>query len=288
MYIFYLILLVLFLAFVITAIKLNKSRLKSLVLFFLCFLFVVLIIYESLKTTHIVKAVDSFKAWVSQPNMKTTINETKEMDLSIIKIQNQVLIDAPVIEQFPELPRGCEVTSLAMLLQYANVNVDKMTLAKQIKKDTTPYKVEAGKIYYGNPNDGFIGNMYTYKEPGLGVYHKPIKELAETYLPGKILDLTGGSFKELKIHLSDNRPVWVIINTTYKKLSPNQFQTWHTPTGIIDVTFKEHSVLVTGYDKDYVYFNDPLTGEKNKKAPKTDFEESWVQMGRQAITFYEG
>jgi hypothetical protein len=28
-----------------------------------------------------------------------------------------------------------------------------------------------------------------------------------------------------------------------------------------------------------------LTGEKNKKAPMHDFEESWVQMGRQAITY---
>jgi len=48
---------------------------------------------------------------------------------------------------------------------------------------------------------------------------------------------------------------------------------------------KEHSVLLTGYDKDYIYFNDPLTGEKNKKAPLKDFEESWVQMGSQAITY---
>ena len=28
---------------------------------------------------------------------------------------------------------------------------------------------------------------------------------------------------------------------------------------------KEHAVLMTGYDEDYVYFNDPLTGEKIEK-----------------------
>ncbi len=43
--------------------------------------------------------------------------------------------------------------------------------------------------------------------------------------------------------------------------------------------------MITGYDDDYIYFNDLLTGEKNKKAPKQDFINAWVQMGKQAITF---
>ncbi len=51
------------------------------------------------------------------------------------------------------------------------------------------------------------------------------------------------------------------------------------------ITYKEHSVLVTGYDQSYIYFNDPLTGEKNKKAPKQHFINAWKQMGSQAITF---
>ncbi|SID67173.1 Uncharacterized protein conserved in bacteria [Mycobacteroides abscessus subsp. abscessus] len=57
----------------------------------------------------------------------------------------------------------------------------------------------------------------------------------------------------------------MITNTAYQKLAPDYFQTWETPSG--------------------VYFNDPLTGEKNKKAPIDGFEEAWVQMGRQAITY---
>ena len=108
-------------------------------------------------------------------------------------------------------------------------------------------------------------------EPGLGVYHEPIAQLAENYLPGKIKDLTGADFHELKIHLSDSRPVWVITNTEYKKLDEDHFQTWNTPTGKVQITYKEHSVLMTGYDQKFVYFNDPLTGEKNKKAPMHGF-----------------
>ncbi|MGP7818373.1 C39 family peptidase [Niallia sp. 01092] len=216
-----------------------------------------------------------------------TIQATKENEKkeSTASVKPSVHLNAPVIRQLPELPRGCEVTSLAMLLQYAGIDVDKMTLAEEITKDSTPYKQINGKIYYGHPNNGFVGNMYSIKEPGFGVYHKPIAKLANNYLPNLIVDLTGSDFDKLKTHLSDNRPVWVITNTKYKKLSDNQFQTWITPNSTIKITKSEHSVLLTGYDDDYIYFNDPLTGKKNKKAPIKDFQESWVQMGSQAITY---
>lgn len=234
---------------------------------------------------HVARAVSSFKDWVQSPIEKSTIIANDYIEMPVIEIQEKVLLDVPLVRQLPELPRGCEVTSLTMLLNHANINIDKMTLAKQVKKDSTPYRIENGQIYFGNPHDGFVGDMYTKDNPGLGVYHEPIKELAEDYLPEKVKDLTGSEFQDLKIHLSDKRPVWVIINTQYKKLTKDQFQTWNTPTGEVQITYWEHSVVITGYDRQFVYFNDPLSGEKNKKAPIKDFEESWVQMGRQAITY---
>ncbi|MEZ2717523.1 hypothetical protein C2I17_18710 [Niallia circulans] len=226
------------------------------------------------------QAIVYAKEFATQNTRKALLSIKEETNL----IKESVLLDAPIINQLPELPRGCEVTSLAMLLQYADVDVDKMTLAKQIKKDTTPYTRANGKIYYGHPNDGFIGDIYSLNGPGLGVYHKPIAALAEKYLPDSIVDFTGSDFEEIKNHLSNNRPVWVITNSTFKKLPESQFRTWNTPSGTVKITYSEHSVLITGYDETSIYFNDPLTGEKNKKAPIKDFEESWVQMGSQAIT----
>lgn len=203
---------------------------------------------------------------------------------TVIKLKDTVSINVPPLNQYPELDRGCEVTSLAMLLQSAGVPIDKLTLAKKIKKNPTPRTVKNGKIYYGDPNEGFVGNIYSYKNPGFGVYNKPIYELGNEYLQGKLINLTGHSFEDLKIYLSDNRPIWVIINTTYKELPSSYFQTWYTKNGPIRITYKEHSVLITGYDQKYIYFNDPLTGQKNK-APAKSFKEAWVQMGSQAITY---
>jgi uncharacterized protein YvpB len=234
---------------------------------------------------HVAKAVGMIKSLIHSPVFKTNDFLEEHFDIPIIKIKDQVLLNIPAISQIPDLPRGCEVTTLAMLLNNAGVAVDKMELGEKVTRDHTPQKITNGEIYFGNPNDGFVGDMYSLKRPGYGVYHKPIAKLAEKYLPGKIKDLTGADFEELKIHLSDGRPVWVITNTTYQKLDESQFQTWNTPTGPVKITHREHSVLITGYDPHFVYFNDPLTGEKNKKAPIKDFEESWVQMGRQAITY---
>ncbi|PLR98278.1 hypothetical protein CVD19_06410 [Bacillus sp. T33-2] len=234
---------------------------------------------------RVARAVVSVKQWAYPPAVETETFVEHSQPVPIIEIKDHALIDAPAISQMPELPRGCEVTSLTMLLQHAGISVDKMILAEKVKKNPETYKAEGGEIYFGDPNKGFVGNMYTFSEPGLGVYHVPIKELADQYLPGRIADLTGSELQEIKNHLSEGRPVWVITNIQFKKLPETAFQTWQTPDGEIKVTYKEHSVLLTGYDGQSIYFNDPLTGEKNKKAPIADFEESWVQMGRQAITY---
>lgn len=75
-------------------------------------------------------------------------------------------------------------------------------------------------------------------------------------------------------------PVWIITTTN---LSPvNNFQTWDTPQGEISVTFNVHSVVVTGYDEEHVYVNDPY-GTKNRKVDRVKFEKAWKQMGSQAV-----
>jgi uncharacterized protein YvpB len=78
-------------------------------------------------------------------------------------------------------------------------------------------------------------------------------------------------------------PVWIITNATFKELSDNQFQTWETDDGEMKVTYHEHSVVITGYDDNYVYINDPLKGSNIPKN-RVDFEKAWIQMGRQAMT----
>lgn len=214
--------------------------------------------------------------------LQTKIYTPPQKEISKTAIREAVYIEAPSISQLPELPRGCEVTTLAMLMQYFGENVDKMELAEKVKRDTTPYQRINGEIHFGNPYDGFVGDMYSFANPGLGVYHGPIADLAREYFGDQVIDFSGGSFNEIIHHLNNGQPVWVIINSTYKELPDHMFTTWHTPSGPIEITRKEHSVLITGYDQDYIYFNDPL--HLATKAPYEDFKAAWEQMGKQAIT----
>ncbi len=253
------------------------------VLFISCSLFTGIITAQTQKTTlqnlwnessNVKHVSANQKEAVKQPGNAPLIEE--------YHLKQEVHIGVPTVKQYPELPRGCEVTSLSMLLNYYGFDVDKMTLAKKVKKSEQVYQNIDGQIHYGDPNEGFVGNMYNLNEPGFGVYHEPIASLARQFAADRVHDFSGGSFYEILEHLDNGQPVWIITNTLYKQLPSELFESWITPNGSQKITMKEHSVLVTGYDSEYMYFNDPLTGQQ-KKAPRNDFKEAWVQMGKQAI-----
>ncbi|MFC7392824.1 C39 family peptidase [Scopulibacillus cellulosilyticus] len=201
------------------------------------------------------------------------------------EMENKDLLDVPLISQMPELPRGCEVTSLAMVLHYAGVEADKMKLAKDIRRDPTPYEKKESQVYFGHPNKGFVGDMYSFETPGLGVYHEPVADLAREYLKDRIIDLSGQGFQSVLNQLDDGKPVWAINNTWFDFLPQEYWETWQTPEGTLQITYKEHAVVLTGYDDQFVYFNDPLENEKNKKVDREKFIKGWEQMGRQAISY---
>ncbi|OTY03536.1 hypothetical protein BK731_18450 [Bacillus thuringiensis serovar muju] len=191
-----------------------------------------------------------------------------------------ILSNVPLIQQLPELDRGCEVTSLAMLLQYAGVSVDKMELASEIKKVNF---LDNG--VRGDPNEGFVGNIYTFSESGYGVYHGPLFQLAKKYLPNKAIDLTGKSIEEVYKSVKSGKPVVMITNATYTLLDENEFTTWETNSGDVSITYNEHCVVLIGYDKEFVYIRDPLSDSLDVKVPRESFEQAWVQMGSQAISY---
>jgi uncharacterized protein YvpB len=202
-----------------------------------------------------------------------------------VKLPEKVKLNVPVVMQSPELPRGCEVTALAMIFEYYDKKISKMDLANNIRKDTTAYKIDkSGNISYGNPYNGFVGDMYDTNKNGYGVYHGPITALANNYFKEKAIDLTGVEFEDVLSFVSNSYPVWVITNSTYGPLEEEYFEIWHTPTGIVKVTKKLHAVVITGYDEKNIYINDPLSSKPNKAVNRIAFQKAWEQMGNQAVT----
>ncbi|GGH84386.1 uncharacterized protein YvpB [Pullulanibacillus pueri] len=237
-------------------------------------------VIETLKKGEVVivfeKADIDADSWyhIHDKNKKTGWIKADEAEVPTSKI-----LDVTLINQLPELPNGCEVTSLTMLLQSAGIDVDKMTVADKMK--TVPFEENGLK---GDPNEGFVGNMY-HGPPGYSVYHGPVADLAKQYLGNRVMDMTGSDWKKVEEQIIKGKPVWVIVNVQFKKLADSYWEDWKTKNGTMKVTMQEHSVLVTGFDEKNVYFNDPLAGIKNRKANKEDFKEAWEQQGKQAISY---
>jgi len=215
--------------------------------------------------------------------LNNEIQETKYSRLLTNKDNNQkVILDVPIIKQNPELKYGCEVTSLAMLLQYAGIQMDKMELARKIQDDEPVIKDKNGNIIkWGDPNDGFVGDV-TGKNAGYAVYVKPTERLMRTYLPGTI-NLTNKPFDRLMNQVRHSKPVLVWATGDFK--SPDRWETWRHHSKTIKTPLDLHAVVLVGFDEDNVYVNDPLAGKKANKINKARFKTAWNALGRQALSY---
>lgn len=216
---------------------------------------------------------------IIKPN-SLNLYETSLAEKQDIMLESK-LLNVPLINQMtgPQLYNGCEVTSLAMILNYSGYSVTKNELAQNIK--TVPMNYTNG--LKGNPSVGFVGDIED--GPGYAVYNGPIYELAKQYAGDRVVNLTNSPFTDIQIAVSNGQPVWVITTASFEPVS--DLIKWQTPQGSLDITFSEHSVVITGYDNNYIYMNDPY-GVKDRKVSRENFEKAWVQMGSQAIYIKNG
>lgn len=202
-----------------------------------------------------------------------------------LKDSPKVLLDAPLISQLPELYNGCEVTCLTMLLNYLGVEVNKITLANEMIKDTTPLKrTHNGEIVsWGNPRVGFVGDVTGKKSIGYSIYPEGLKPLLDDYLEGRGVILNGEEYSSIEKYLKQHKPVLVWVTSDFK--APRRYTTWKNNNKTIEAHFSQHCVLVTGFSENFVYYNDPLNLAKNKKVPKSTFISVYNSMGKMALTY---
>lgn len=209
--------------------------------------------------------------------------------ISILFIINRpdkgIMLDVPLISQMPELQNGCEITSTAMLLDYTGAKVDKIGLADEMKKDKTEIqRDEKGYIrYWGNPKDGFVGDV-TGKE-GIGYSIDPcaLEPLVSKYYDKGALNLTGTSIKALEENLKLGKPIVVWVTSDFSR--PREFEYWKDKNGNeVKAYFLTHAILLTGYDEENFYYNDPLNNKKDEKVSKGYFKTIWREMGEKALT----
>lgn len=191
----------------------------------------------------------------------------------------------PIIAQMPELPTGCEVTALTMVLNYYGYTIDKVTMATEYLP-TVPANLHYGSdglLYGSDLNEYFVGDPAT--ELGYICGTGAIAAAADRYLVEmgsglRTEDITGAEPEQLYELISEDIPVlvWVTIGMEDRRMP----QGWYTEQGeYVDWSTNDHGAVLIGYSEDIVVIADPISGliEYNRD----QFEKVFESRGNQSV-----
>lgn len=212
---------------------------------------------------------------ISSRSLEITVPAKRTADSVILKV--------PLIKQLPELPTGCEVTSLSMALNFYGIKISKTVLADVFLEKGEYRAADYRKVFVGDPRE-----IKAY-----GCYSDVLVNCAEKFLETiktrsfDVINVTGCSMEALYGYVDMGYPV--IVWTTNKMLPTFEGPSWiDADTGeTITWVGNEHCVLLTGFDrnKKVVYLNDPLYGITAFKM--SDFELRFYELEQQAIVISE-
>ncbi|MBD5139067.1 MAG: C39 family peptidase [Ruminococcus sp.] len=199
---------------------------------------------------------------------------------------NSVYIDMENVLQLPELPVGCEITALTILLRHCGFDADKTDLAKNyLPVSWGNARYEDGKTYKDSFFDYFIGDPFSR---GYGCFAGAIEKAANSYIADHgggftVKNISGSHPDVLYDYLAADVPV--LCWATDGMIEPEFYETWYdNATGEqLDWYLNEHCFVLAGFNMsaDLVTLNDPMKGIIDYNINK--FETRYDQMHRQAI-----
>lgn len=209
-----------------------------------------------------------------------TSRQRKEYD------SNSVYIDMANILQNPELPVGCEITALTILLNYYGFNAEKTDMAKNYLPTSwgNPKTVD-GKLYKDSFYDYFIGDPFSR---GYGCFSPAIEKASNSYISSHgggytVKNISGCHPDTLYEYLIAGTPV--LCWATDGMIEPEYYETWYdNATGEqLDWYLNEHCFVLAGFNiaNSTVTLNDPMKGIIDYNIDK--FEVRFKQMHSQAI-----
>lgn len=190
--------------------------------------------------------------------------------------------DVPLIAQMPEYPTGCESVSAVMVMKYwgSDITVDEF-IDGHLNKSSDFY-LDNGKNYGPDPNEQFVGDPRS--RASYGCYAPVIENALNNYYDGDAIvsNTTGTSLQQLCSDYIDN-DIPVLIWASISMQEPKYTSMWYLSNGeAFQWLNNEHCMVLTGYDNDYYYFNDPYSG-KAVRYEKQLAESRFDAFGKQSI-----
>jgi subtilisin-like proprotein convertase family protein/uncharacterized protein YvpB len=175
------------------------------------------------------------------------------------------------------LPLDCESRSAVDWANYYGVSISELDFFNNLPESD-------------NPDLGFVGNVYgqwgQIPPNPYGVHTDPVANLLREYGLNAYAHRPL-SWNQLRAEIAEGRPViaWIVGNYdgAYEYVV-NGIPEYYTPTEgypMVVAPF-EHTIIVTGYTNDNVYF---LNGNSIYQKGISQFLESWSALGNMAITY---
>lgn len=237
---------------------------------------------------YIIKAIDasdSLEDIQSQTGQKMSFKEGQEyVVFETYTAGDEQHLSVPVVMQNPELPHGCEITSLTAVLNYFRFQVTKIDMAEHYLPKQE-FKMENGKKIGPDPHKAFGGNPADLKN-GMYVFSDPIvtsaKQVAkDKQIPLRVYNVSGQSKETLLHYVKKGIPVVVWVTLDLSK--PRTYGSWiieGTETKH-DAFVNLHAVVLTGYEDGKVFVMDPLHGYLSHDEDL--FFSSYKELGSQAV-----
>lgn len=202
--------------------------------------------------------------------------------------RGKTLIPVPVINQYPELPVGCEITSVTAVLNYLGYNVDKVYMQENFLEDSYNFKrIDKDTRYGPDPSKVFVGNP---KDTGFGCFAPVVVDTYRKFFRfmgsgNYAIELENPNDADLEILLDNGIPivVWASINMKPFRYTANNEWILDTTGEVFRWPGNAHVLVLAGYDDEYYYFSDCNDKEEITKHRKEDFLERWEQFGKQAV-----
>lgn len=206
--------------------------------------------------------------------------ERQEADGLLRNGDSRIQLEAESILQYPELPTGCEVTSLTMALRFAGYDVSKEELADRYLDKASPGTVSYKAAFWGDPRQA----------ESFGCYAPVIVNAANKYLteqksPKRAYDLTGTSLDDILAEIRMGCPA-IVWGSMYINEEIIFSYGWDIDGETVMWPSNEHCMLLIGFDteKNSVIVCDPLEGIVSYD--KNAFQHHYETLEQQAIVIY--
>lgn len=195
-------------------------------------------------------------------------------------------LDVPVVLQNPELPNGCEITSLTAVLNYYGMKISKLEMVDQYlpKQD---FRMVNGRRYGPNPALAYAGDPR--KQNGMYVFAGPIIKAANAVIADKqanlrVTDMSGKSKDEILKLVQDGIPVVVWVTLDLSTPKKNKGWIYEGETIQREGYSNLHAVVLTGHMDNKVVVMNPLKGHVTYN--EDQFFKSYEELGAQAVAVH--